>query len=129
MSVRCTVAAAAAATVLLAPAPPSAAAEQERGSLFLTVSGAGNTWIRGLRLVCPSPGRSHHPHAAEACAGLSAAHGRLDALTGDRQLCTKEYDPVTATADGDWQGMVVHWRKDYPNACLLDAATGTVFRF
>ncbi|MFI9723182.1 SSI family serine proteinase inhibitor [Streptomyces sp. NPDC052396] len=129
MSVRRTVAVAAAATVLLAPARPSAAAGQERDKLFLTVSGARNTWIRGLQLVCPSPPRAHHPHAAEACASLTAAQGRLDALAGDHHLCTREYEPVTATADGDWHGAALHWRKDYPNACELDAATGAVFRF
>jgi hypothetical protein len=44
-------------------------------------------------------------------------------------VCTKQHDPVTATADGTWHGRTVHWRKTYGNACMLDAETGSVFRF
>ncbi|MCC3776123.1 SSI family serine proteinase inhibitor [Streptomyces sp. UNOB3_S3] len=135
MSVRTTTATAAAtltatATALLA-LPPTAAGTgtNEAGQLLLTISGARNTWIRGVRLVCPGTG-GHHPHAAEACADLERAGGRPDTLPADTgRVCTREDDPVTATADGAWHGTTVAWRRTYPNLCLLEAATGAVFRF
>ncbi|MCD9145755.1 SSI family serine proteinase inhibitor [Streptomyces albireticuli] len=130
MSVRTTVAVAATATALLclAAVPAATASEPERGRLFLTVSGAQNTWIRGVQLTCPDAG-GHHPHAAAACADLQRAKGEPDALAGEGHLCTREYDPVTATVEGDWNGRPLVWHKTYPNACGLDAATGAVFRF
>jgi Subtilisin inhibitor-like len=130
MSVRTAVAAAATAAALLALAavPWAAAREAESGRLFLTVSGARSTWIRGVQLSCPDTG-GHHPHGPAACEALQRAQGEPDALPGDKHLCTREYDPITATIDGDWDGRPVVWHRTYPNACALDAATGPVFRF
>lgn len=106
-------------------APPPA---PERG-LSLTVSGSDNTWIRGLALRCPPRADDHHPEAAGACAALDAADGDLDALPGGPRLCTPEYAPVSVTAEGTWDGRSVDWRRTFPNACRVDAATGPVFRF
>ncbi|MEU4210917.1 SSI family serine proteinase inhibitor [Streptomyces sp. NPDC026206] len=129
MSVR-TTAAAATATALLALSPAAAGADERgEGRVLLTVSGARSTWIRGVQLVCPGPG-GHHPHASEACESLRLADGRPDALPRDSQaVCGREYDPVTATADGEWDGVAVSWRKSFPNGCALETATGPVFRF
>ncbi|MFG2832897.1 SSI family serine proteinase inhibitor [Streptomyces sp. NPDC048434] len=96
--------------------------------LLLTVSGSGNTWSRGVRLSCPDI-HGRHPHAAAACEALTWARGNLDALPGEPQACTREFDPVTATATGTWHGVVVNWHKEYPNACTMDSATGPLFRF
>ncbi|MFF0744800.1 subtilase-type protease inhibitor [Streptomyces sp. NPDC004111] len=120
-------------TALLALAPAATAVASghpapEKG-LLLTVSGAEGTWIRGVGLVCSPPVGGGHPEATAACADLTWARGNFDALPGDPHLCTKEYDPVTATADGTWRGQPVHWKKSFGNACMLDAATGPVFRF
>ncbi|MEV4442908.1 SSI family serine proteinase inhibitor [Streptomyces sp. NPDC049577] len=130
MYVRTAAVAAVAVTAFAAVPLHPATADEDRnhGRLFLTVSGSQNTWIRGVRLSCPEP-RGHHPHAAEACERLRLAQGRPDALPMERRLCTREYDPVTATAEGDWNGRPVTWRKTFPNACALEAATGAVFRF
>ncbi|MBB5121925.1 hypothetical protein AF335_26670 [Streptomyces eurocidicus] len=129
MSVRTPVAVATTATALLClAAGPATAGEPERGRLLLTVSGARNTWIRGVQLACPEAG-GHHPHAAAACADLQRANGEPDALAGEGHLCTREYDPVTAAVEGDWNDRPVVWHKTYPNACGLDVATGAVFRF
>ncbi|MFF4222557.1 SSI family serine proteinase inhibitor [Streptomyces abikoensis] len=137
MSVRTTATAAATvtatATALLALPPAAAGADRtdakEAGQLLLTVSGARNTWIRGVRLVCPAAG-GHHPRAAEACADLERAGGRPDQLPAvPGQVCTREDDPVVATADGAWHGATVSWRRTYPNPCLLEAATGAIFHF
>ncbi|GHF21584.1 MULTISPECIES: SSI family serine proteinase inhibitor [Streptomyces] len=129
MSVCSAAAAAATATALLAlPLVPASADEQEEGRLLLTVSGAEHSWIRGVRLGCPGA-HGKHPHGAEACRDLIAAGGRPDALRGDPHPCTLEEDPVIATAQGEWHGQDIHWRKAFGNACVLDAATGPVFRF
>ncbi|GHF30414.1 hypothetical protein GCM10010218_09630 [Streptomyces mashuensis] len=132
MSLRTAAAATATVSALLAlPLAPARGADgQGEGRLFLTVSGSRNTWIRGVELVCPGAG-GHHPHAAEACAGLEQGRGRPDArptAAGER-VCTMEHDPVTASADGSWRGAPVAWRRTFPNACALDTATGPVFRF
>ncbi|KUF16944.1 subtilase-type protease inhibitor [Streptomyces silvensis] len=119
-----------AAAVAPAAAAPGTGAPERRGGLLLTVSGDANTWIRGLVLRCAPGPSGHHPHAARACAELDAAGGDFDSLPVARdQLCTKEYAPVTVTAEGEHRGRPVAWRKTYGNACELGASTGHVFRF
>ncbi|CAM5306807.1 hypothetical protein GCM10010329_60420 [Streptomyces spiroverticillatus] len=122
-----------AAVALLALAPAATAVADahptpKRG-LLLTVSGAQDTWIRGVSLHCSAPVGGGHPQPREACDDLTWARGSFDALPGNPHPCTKQYDPVTATADGTWRGQPVHWKKTFGNACELDAATGPVFRF
>ncbi|MEV6316789.1 SSI family serine proteinase inhibitor [Streptomyces sp. NPDC051776] len=97
--------------------------------LVLTVSGSSETWIRGVLLRCPPEPDGLHPRAAEACAELGRARGDLDRLPGEPGVCSDEFDPVTASAKGTYQGKSVAWRKTYANACQLSAATGNVFRF
>ncbi|MFJ8074082.1 SSI family serine proteinase inhibitor [Streptomyces sp. NPDC096176] len=137
---------AAAALLALAAAVPAAAspgpfepdlpAADERAGrpgpsrgLFLTVSGAENTWIRGVLLHCSPVPAGPHPEAKAACAALDMARGDLDRLTGDPHPCTKQYDPVTVSATGAWRGRPTAWHKTFPNACNLAATTGAVFRF
>ncbi|MCX2968727.1 MULTISPECIES: SSI family serine proteinase inhibitor [Streptomyces] len=99
------------------------------GRLFLTVSGADDTWVRGVELRC-GPAAGHHPHAAAACAALAAADGDLDALPGAAAPeCSRVPDPVHAAASGTYRERPVEWRGSYPNSCFLHAATGPVFRF
>ncbi|MHC5258127.1 subtilase-type protease inhibitor [Streptomyces sp. UC4497] len=121
---------AAAAFLSLAAAAPAAhaGAEQPRG-LFLTVSRAENTWVRGVLLRCTPEPSGHHPYAAEACAALDEAGGDLDALPVEQQICTKEYDPVTVAATGTYRGKAITWDKTFGNACEMNASTGHVFRF
>ncbi|MFF2330942.1 MULTISPECIES: SSI family serine proteinase inhibitor [unclassified Streptomyces] len=131
---RLCVALAAAALFSLATAVPAAADSPSAQpvpdrALFLTVSGSENTWIRGVALPCPPTSDTRHPHAAAACAALAEAAGDLDGLPGDPHPCTQEFDPVTATATGTWDGRRVAWRKTFSNACVMDAVTGPVFRF
>lgn len=115
-----------------APAPAHAAdpaAPAPKRGLFLTVSGAENTWVRGVLLHCVPEPAGAHPQAAMACGAVALAKGDFDRLPDDPHACTKEFDPVTATANGSYRGKEVTWRKTYPNACALDADTGHVFRF
>ncbi|MYU54718.1 MULTISPECIES: SSI family serine proteinase inhibitor [Streptomyces] len=126
------VAATAAAAVLtalaVAPTAPARAAARSSEGLFLAVSGSGGAWIRGVLLECPDT-RHVHPHGTAACDALTWARGDLNALRGDPHACTKEYDPVTVTASGEWRGGPVEWHKTFATLCTMDAATGPVFRF
>ncbi|MGX1883021.1 SSI family serine proteinase inhibitor [Streptomyces sp. NPDC055287] len=97
--------------------------------LFLTVSGSESTWIRGVLLECAPGPSGHHPDASAACAALGKANGDFDKLPGNPRACTKQYEPVTVSATGSWGGVPTAWHKTYPNACVLDTATGAVFRF
>ncbi|WP_055568083.1 SSI family serine proteinase inhibitor [Streptomyces atriruber] len=124
---------AAAALITLGGAAPAHAAADpvptpKRG-LFLTVSGAENTWIRGVLLHCAPEPSGAHPQAAKACEAIARAGGDFDALPDDPHACTKEFDPVTATVTGSYEGRAIDWRKTYPNACAMDVDTGYVFRF
>ncbi|MEU5777769.1 SSI family serine proteinase inhibitor [Streptomyces venezuelae] len=110
-------------------APAHAAAPAPKRGLFLTVSGAENTWVRGVLLHCVPEPAGAHPRAAEACEALALARGDFDELPDDPRACTKEFDPVTATATGSYDGKAISWHKTYPNACALAADTGVVFRF
>lgn len=127
------VAAAVATVALLAPAhaaadAPGTPTDADGRGLLLTVSGGRNTWSRYATLDCPA-GTGTHPRGAVACHDLAQAGGDLDRLSGDRRLCTKEYDPVTATAQGTLGGTPVSWRKTFGNPCEMESATGPVFRF
>jgi hypothetical protein len=110
-------------------APSETAPSDPPEGLILTVSGRENTWMRGVLLQCPPLPDGPHANAVAACAALHAAGGDLNLLPGDPHPCHKKFDPVTVTAAGTWRDRPVAWRKTYTNACTLDAATGTVFRF
>ncbi|MFI8963819.1 subtilase-type protease inhibitor [Streptomyces sp. NPDC053493] len=109
--------------------PPSA--------LVLTIGHGSHpktaTVVRAVTLTCsPAPAGSH-PAAAEACDELAAANGDFGRLTvlRDGHPCTREWNPVTVTGDGVWQGRRVSWTATYGNACELRARTAesTVFAF
>ncbi|GAA2630733.1 SSI family serine proteinase inhibitor [Streptomyces axinellae] len=129
--------AAVAAAALVLPFPalagPAAAAgprgPHDAKGVFLTVSGSGHTWIRGVTLECEPAPHGRHPRAGEACAALDRAGGNPESLPGGRGRCTKEYDPVTVSARGTHGGRPVSWQKTFSNACTLHAATGPVFDF
>ncbi|WP_172383567.1 subtilase-type protease inhibitor [Streptomyces sp. MNP-20] len=112
-----------------AAAAPVDGPQPDARGLFLTVSGAENTWIRGLLLRCTPEPSGHHPFAREACAELDRAGGDFGELPREDRICTKEYDPVTVGATGTFQGRPVAWHKTYGNACEMQASTGHVFRF
>ncbi|MCX5080207.1 SSI family serine proteinase inhibitor [Streptomyces sp. NPDC056121] len=122
---------AAALTALAAAGPARAAATDPPApqGVFLTVSGDQGSWIRGELLRCEPEAWGHHPHASEACGALDRAHGNLDALVADPEMCTQVYAPVTVSASGTYRGKQITWQKTYANACTMQASTGYVFRF
>ncbi|ANH94785.1 MULTISPECIES: subtilase-type protease inhibitor [unclassified Streptomyces] len=87
---------------------------------------------RAVTLSCAPTASGTHPAPAEACAELRATGGDLAALAARADadvLCTREYAPVTVTADGVWQGLRVSFRHTYANACAKNAALTSVFAF
>ncbi|MFF3837380.1 SSI family serine proteinase inhibitor [Streptomyces sp. NPDC001930] len=89
--------------------------------------------VRAVTLSCaPTPSGSH-PAPEAACAELAAADGDFTSLTVLREgrPCTREWNPVTITGGGVWQGRRVTWSATYGNPCELRARTadGAVFMF
>lgn len=102
-------------------------------ALVLTVtdgsSATDGTVLRAATLTCaPRPGGTH-PAAAAACAELRANGPELDALAEPRAdaACTREWAPVTVTADGVWQGRHLTYSYTYANSCGLRNSTGLLF--
>jgi hypothetical protein len=119
--------------VVLAVALPFAVAGEAGAhpatSLTLTVV-AAQGYAKAVRLSCDPP-RGPHPNARRACAEINLARGNFDQLPGAPRpmICTLQYDPVLATADGTWRGRRVHWQREFGNDCALRNETGRVFAF
>ncbi|MGN9779797.1 SSI family serine proteinase inhibitor [Nonomuraea sp. ZG12] len=103
-------------------------ASSKSNVLFLAVSSHGNTSLSAIAIQCPDRA-DQHPYGEITCAIVDAVDGDFDRLPGNPRLCTKEYDPVTATMNGLWRNRPIGWQKTYSNACMLDARTGPIFRF
>ncbi|MFF3325536.1 subtilase-type protease inhibitor [Streptomyces sp. NPDC002889] len=104
-------------------------------ALVLTVTAgddaANGTVLRAVTLGCAPRATGTHPAAAEACAELRANEARFDAITtrGSNAACTKQWDPVTVTADGVWEGKRVSYVHTFGNACTKGHGSGVVFGF
>jgi len=107
-------------------APASALVPE--GTLQLTVE--DQTGYRTVTLTC-GPTTGTHPDPAAACQALRQTDGNIEAMSKDQAttLCTLEYAPVTAAAQGFWRGRTVNFRKEFPNRCALHNETGPLFRF
>lgn len=105
------------------PAPP-------HGRILLTVGGRDRdgAWLRWVELVCPGESREH-PRARDACRELAPVRGEIRRLERADRPCTREYDPVTATANGHWGDRPIAWHETFGNACELRARTGSAFAF
>ncbi|MFD3923907.1 subtilase-type protease inhibitor [Streptomyces sp. NPDC058595] len=104
-------------------------------ALVLTVTDGADhktgTVRRAVTLSCaPAPSGSH-PDAVTACAELKKNSAKFDAITtsATNRVCTKEWEPVTVTADGAWEGRRVNYAHTFSNSCALDGGRGTVFTF
>ncbi|MEU6589823.1 protease inhibitor [Streptomyces sp. NPDC046881] len=116
-------------------APGAAPSSLYAPSALVLTTGHGNdaataTPERAVTLNCAPTASGTHPAAAQACAELRAVGGELDALkpAGD-VMCTKVYDPVVVTVQGVWQGKRVSYERTFGNACMRDAAGGSLFAF
>ncbi|MGW0393717.1 subtilase-type protease inhibitor [Streptomyces sp. NPDC003042] len=89
----------------------------------------GGTVLRAVTLECaPRPGGTH-PDPVAACAELRANGPALDALAEPRSdaMCTREWDPVTVTADGVWEGRRLSYAYTFGNQCGLRNSSGVLF--
>ncbi|MFG2465864.1 SSI family serine proteinase inhibitor [Streptomyces canus] len=116
-----------AAVLLLAAAAPAPTGPSTGDHLFLMVTkGDGRSGdTRGTLLLCDPP--QGHGRAAEACDQLAAVNGDIGSLPPADGYCTMLYAPVTAQADGEWNGRPVEYRQTFPNGCVMRARTGAVF--
>lgn len=104
-------------------------------ALVLTVTDGADhktgTVRRAVTLSCaPTPSGSH-PDAVAACSELKKNGAKFDAITtsGTNRVCTKEWEPVTVTADGVWEGLRVNYAHTFSNSCAMDGGRGAVFTF
>ncbi|MET9467465.1 subtilase-type protease inhibitor [Streptomyces sp. NPDC006544] len=95
------------------------------------VDATSGTVLRAVTLVCAPRAGGTHPATAAACTELRANGPELDALARPRPdaACTREWSPVTVTADGVWQGRRLSYSYTYANACGLRNSTGVLFGF
>ncbi|MEV4334480.1 subtilase-type protease inhibitor [Streptomyces sp. NPDC049597] len=87
--------------------------------------------LRAVTLTCMPTAAGTHPAAREACAELRAGGARFESIVAADSgvMCTRQWDPVTVTADGVWNGRRVAFAHTFGNSCLKDGADGVVFRF
>ncbi|MFC8826449.1 subtilase-type protease inhibitor [Streptomyces sp. NPDC057137] len=104
-------------------------------ALVLTVTDGADhktgTVRRAVTLSCaPTPSGSH-PDAVAACSELKKNSAKFDSITasGTNRVCTKEWEPVTVTADGVWEGKRVEYVHTFSNSCAMDGGRGAVFTF
>jgi hypothetical protein len=117
-----------AAVALLFAAPGVAGAYPDTALTLTFASSEG--YAAAVQLVCDPPGGTH-PNARRACAEIHLAEGDFDALPGSPRpmICTMQYAPVVATAEGTWRGVPIDWQHEFGNACTMRNETGRVFAF
>ncbi|MFF5449412.1 subtilase-type protease inhibitor [Streptomyces sp. NPDC012888] len=119
-----------------APAAPAGTASLYAPSaLVLSVTAgedpAQGTALRAVTLVCAPRPAGTHPDPAAACAELRAQEAEFDAITagGSEQPCTREWDPVSVTAVGVWEGRRIGYEHTFGNQCGFRHGSGAVFSF
>ncbi|CRK61251.1 Protease inhibitor, SSI family (subtilisin inhibitor) [Alloactinosynnema sp. L-07] len=114
-----------AAMAATAPAA-SAATTADTASFRMTVQYNGQATDYGT-LKC-NPATGDHRSAATACGQLSAVGGDFAALNvNPDRMCSMQYDPVTVTARGYWNGRYKSFSRTYGNPCVFANTTGSVF--
>lgn len=88
----------------------------------------GTAWAQTL--TCGPVGGSH-PQRIKACKHLTMADGHIDMIDPDTTgVCTDEYDPHVATAEGMFAGEPRHFSVQFNNRCEAQRQTGgVVFRW
>lgn len=115
-----------AALTMGAPAATATTATTEQDT-FLLIGVQSSRDELFVTLRC-DPASGTHPEPKGACKVLGDAGGDVTKIPGQPgTLCPDIYDPVTATASGDYQGRQVIFRRTYPNRCDLARHTAPVF--
>ncbi|MDF5756474.1 SSI family serine proteinase inhibitor [Spongiactinospora sp. TRM90649] len=92
---------------------------------------AGNNYGRHVYLVCSPVRGTSHPYAWSACNQLERAEGNIEDIRAITPWfgCTRQYRPVTVTANGWWDGRYIRYQRTFDNSCSMRARTGSIFRF
>ncbi|ROP28903.1 SSI family serine proteinase inhibitor [Couchioplanes caeruleus] len=116
--------------VLAATAAPAVAAPAAASStLALMVHDQTGAEPRMALLTC-QPAGGAHPQAAGACTAVATVNGHLGVLDlNPNGACTREYQPVTASALGYWEGRPVRYSETFSNRCEMLRQTGPIFDF
>lgn len=114
------------AAPLLGTGQASAAPPETDLVLAVYQQGSG---VETARLSC-DPASGEHLRAQAACGEIAAVGGDFTQLGNTEPgLCTFEYDPVTVAAFGSWRGQPVQYVQEFPNRCVMENETGSVFSF
>jgi len=116
------------AGIAIAPAASAAPAKSTMLVLTVTEGEVASTADRMATLTCNPTGGSH-PMAAQVCSALTVVQGAPQMLDADGAImCTRIYQPVTATMFGIANGRFVDYQHTFGNACEMRAATGSLFQ-
>ncbi|WP_411102756.1 SSI family serine proteinase inhibitor [Streptomyces sp. cmx-4-9] len=116
-------------------APSGTASLYAPSALVLSVTAGADadsgTVLRAVTLVCAPAPSGTHPDPVAACTELRAHAARMDALTAPAAdaACTREWNPMTVTADGVWQGRRLSYDHTFGNPCGLRSTSGILFDF
>ncbi|WP_193241903.1 protease inhibitor [Streptomyces phaeolivaceus] len=113
---------------------PSVTGLYAPSALVLTVGHGENpatvTPERAVTLTCAPKASGTHPAPFDACAELRDSGGDFDALSGRAgAMCSKQYDPVTVTVHGVWQGKRIAYERVFANECLKDSGASVLYAF
>ncbi|MEV6985076.1 SSI family serine proteinase inhibitor [Sphaerisporangium sp. NPDC051017] len=114
--------------------PPSRSGAHAKGisrALLLTLArGESVTPADRIAFLQCGPAGGTHPRASEACRLLDPVGGDITDLRPSRDTnCTKEYDPITVSASGLWDGNHLWFERTFGNRCELNAYTAAVFNY
>ncbi|ORY07640.1 subtilisin inhibitor [Basidiobolus meristosporus CBS 931.73] len=117
--------------ILLYPLVLEAATPPTKGPAHYTLAIYSGSSPSGQRLSqvvldCHPMGGTH-PHSAQACSALDKANGYFDKLSSNGAFCTDNFEPITATAEGNGYGHPTHFTKTYSNRCALVSESDGVF--
>ncbi|WP_174250422.1 MULTISPECIES: SSI family serine proteinase inhibitor [Streptomyces] len=92
---------------------------------------AYGTVQRAVTLSCAPRAHGTHPSPARACADMRRHAADLDRIAepGPGVDCTREWNPLTVTAEGVWQGRKFSYTHTYANPCGLYHTSSTLFAF
>ncbi|MFI5805815.1 SSI family serine proteinase inhibitor [Streptomyces sp. NPDC051561] len=121
-------------TVPAAPSASTAPASLGNWMYVVVIEGedvAGD--MKGTVLRCPGPRKQSvvkdgHQATMTACTQLDAVDGDISKIKRADVACPMIYKPVTALSYGMWDGRRMAFAKTFPNECVMQASTGSVFK-
>ncbi|WP_158436290.1 subtilase-type protease inhibitor [Nocardia nova] len=118
------------APTVVPPASEDPGVPPDTSALVLAViePGAKQT-VHSATLECAPKVGGAHPESQRACDELTAVQGDFNRLEGQPGACPMIWKPVTAVAEGYWEGKPVSFRHVFANHCVLEHSGKYVYRF